>query len=103
MTDPIENTRLRVNSLPNAVRDCEACGGEDTMKIRRGSLHDGPCAEDTMLKCIECYAVRTHGIPLDRETFEAEMARRGSRIVDAVEDGPDSVAENLEALGYIDY
>lgn len=97
-------TQRRVAALPDSVRDCEPCGGEGTMAIRRSSLRPEPCADDVLLKYMTCYRVQTHGIPISREQYEREMELRGgSRIRDMVDDGPDSVESNLASLGYIDY
>lgn len=96
--------RERVAGLPDSVRDCPACGGTATMHIRRSSLRAEPCADDVLLKCADCYRAQTHGIPIDRETYAAELDRRGRRVLDFVDDGPaETVVENLAALGYIDY
>lgn len=99
-----EAVRSRVRGLPEPVLDCEACGGRSTMQIRRSSLRPEPCADDVTLKCMGCYRIRTHGIPLERETYESELASRDSRTLDFVDEGPEpSRDENLRALGYIDY
>jgi hypothetical protein len=92
----LEATKDRVENLPETVRQC--CG--ETMKIRRSSLRDEPCADDVTLKCTNCYRIQTHGIPINRDTYESEMDNRGSRTVDAVDRNP---KDNLKALGYIDY
>lgn len=97
------HVRERVDGLPGAVWRCEACSTADAMQIRRSSLRPEPCADDVMLKCGHCYRIRTHGIPITREAYETERAMRERRVLDFVEDGPDSVDENLAALGYIDY
>lgn len=102
--DRHERVRDRVAQLPDAVWDCEACGGTDTMKVRRGSLRENPCAEDTTLKCMSCFRIRTHGIPIERAVYKADLDDRPGRTLDFVNDGPnDGVAENLSALGYVDY
>lgn len=101
-----ETVRERVAELPDGVQDCEGCGGEETMQIRRSSLRPEPCADDVSLKCSECRHVRTHGIPVTRETYEREMGlRNGSRTLDFVDDGPygPDVETNLKALGYVEY
>lgn len=92
----LEATKNRVAQLPDDVRQC--CG--ETMQIRRSSLRDEPCADDVTLKCTHCYRIQTHGIPITRETYEAEMEQRRRRTVDMVDYDPQ---ENLKALGYIDY
>lgn len=97
------HVRERVDALPEGVRDCEACGATGEIAIRRSSLRPNPCADDVTLKCMSCYRTRTHGIPVDRETYEAELDQRDSRTLDFVNDGPSDVEENLAALGYIDY
>jgi len=73
------------------------------MKIRRSSLRPEPCADDVTLKCMHCYRIQTHGIPITRDEYESEMEDRGSRTVDGVADGTDSVEQNLKALGYKEY
>lgn len=103
MADALAATRDRLADLPEGIWDCEACGATDAMQVRRSSLRPEPCADDISLKCAECYHVRPHGVPVTRESYESEMDERGRRTVDAVDDGPDSVEENLAALGYIDY
>lgn len=95
----LEATKQRVDNLPEKVRQC--CG--QTMKIRRSSLRDEPCANDVTLKCMTCYRIQTHGIPITREEYKTEMQDRGSRTVDGVSDGENSVEENLKALGYKEY
>lgn len=97
------HVRDRVGGLPETVQDCEGCGAVESMQIRRSSLRPEPCADDVTLKCGECYRIRTHGIPITRAAYEAEMGLRDGRTVDFVDDGPASVTENLRALGYIDY
>lgn len=92
--------RERVRTLPQSVKDCSQCSG--SRKIRRSSLRPEPCADDVMLKCTSCYNVATHGIPIDRETYEKELDMRPNRVLDFVYQGPSDVQENLEALGYID-
>lgn len=95
----------RVESLPPAVRDCERCGSEDSLEIRRSSLNVQVMADDVLLKCLECWFVATHGIPFsDEEAFEHELEdlREGRRTLDfAFEDGWETPAENLKALGYL--
>lgn len=95
--------RNRVDQLPLGVWDCEGCGGTDSMQIRRSSLRGRPCADDVTLKCAACYRIRTHGIPIDRETYEIELEDRDGRTLDFVEHGPDSVDANLQSLGYVEY
>jgi len=96
----IQRVRERVSQLPSDVRQC--CGQE--MNIRRSSLRDKPCADDCTLKCQHCYRIQTHGIPISRATYEAEIEDRGRRTLDMVDDGPyESVEDNLAALGYIDH
>lgn len=97
------HVRNRVDGLPDGVLDCEGCGVADTMQIRRSSLRPEPCADDVTLKCQSCWRTRTHGIPITRETYEAEMELRDGRTLDLVEHGAASVRENLQELGYIDY
>lgn len=87
-------------NVPTKVRQC--CG--EQMNIRRSSLRDEPCADDVMLKCEHCFRIQTHGIPIERGTYESELADRGRRVLDMVDDGPyESVEDNLKALGYIDH
>lgn len=95
--------RERVDELPDTVLDCEGCGGDGTMEIRRSSLRDRPCADDVTLKCMSCFAIRTHGIPIDRDTYERELSQRDGRTLDGVDDGPSDVESNLAALGYVEY
>ena len=91
----------RVESLPDSVLDCEACGGSGTMQIRRSSLNKQFYADDVLLKCRSCYCVRTHGIAFeDPEQFEEELEHRDSRIIDFARDSHDP-SETLKALGYI--
>lgn len=99
ITTDVNPTIERVNELSGEVTRC--C--DERMRIRRSSLRDGPCADDVLLKCMTCYRIQTHGIPITREAYERELDNREGRIVDMVDDGPDSVEDNLEALGYIDY
>lgn len=99
-----EAVRARVKGLPESVLDCEACGGTGTMEIRRSSLRPEPCADDCTLKCMSCYRIRTHGIPVSRETYKSERAAREGRVLDFVDEGPEPSRDaNLKALGYIDY
>lgn len=104
MTTPHETVRERVADLPDAVRDCERCGGDDAMQLRRSSLNDTFLADDVVLKCKRCRYAATHGIPFDDpETFEWELMdlRNGTRTLDFALDGPSNdVADNLAALGY---
>lgn len=72
------------------------------MQLRRSSLNEQFYADDVGLKCSECRYYATHGIPFsDPEQFEEERSERGGRVVDYTEDNGESVAERLEALGYI--
>lgn len=94
----------RVEGLPSEVFDCESCVREETMKIRRSSLRDEPCADDVLLKCQACYYPRGHGVPVTREVYEEELSWRDGRTLDFVDDGPEEDIEaNLKALGYFEY
>ena len=94
-----DKVRQRVDSLPHSVRECEVCRGK--MQIRRSSLNEQFYADDVMLKCKECYRIRTHGIPFEHPSdFEEEMSERDSRVLDFARDSHDP-SETLEALGYI--
>lgn len=100
----IELVRERVEQLPDGVWDCEGCGSEDSMAIRRSGMNHSAYANDVILKCMECWRIRTHGIPYEsEEQFHKEKELRGQRILDfAKESGvSDDVADNLEALGYV--
>lgn len=93
----------RVKELPEGVRDCERCGGTNTMQIRRSSLNEGFMADDITLKCEDCYYVATHGVPFDDPVlFKMAMDNRNGRVLDFGSNlEGDKVSENLEALGYI--
>lgn len=96
-----ENVRGRAESLPNGVWDCEACGSEDSIQIRRSSLNEQFFADDISFKCMECWHFRTHGVPFDDpDVFGEELSDRDGRVVDFARDGND-VRERLAALGYL--
>lgn len=99
----IKQVKYRVSQLPDKIWDCERCGEEEGMEIRRSSLNDQFMADDIALKCQECYYFASHGVPFDDpHQFERELEERDSRILDFALGGPKSSAEeNLEALGYI--
>lgn len=98
------HVQARVQDLPDTVLDCGGCGGTGTMEIRRSSLRPEPCADDVTLKCMSCFRIRTHGIPITRQAYETELDWRDGRTIDFVDHGPaDSVEENLAALGYKEY
>jgi len=104
MSDLYDRVRERVTSrLPASVWNCEACGSDDSMRIRRSSLNEQFLAEDTGLKCMNCWHYRTHGIPFeDASVFHEEHGARGGRVVDFTRDEsgePDK--ERLRALGYL--
>lgn len=103
LTQAREHVKHRVAELPDTALDCEGCDSEDAMRIRRSSLRDEPCADDLMLKCQYCWRIRTHGIPITRDRYETELDWRTGRTLDMVVDGPETVEENLDALGYIEY
>lgn len=95
------STEERLSELPDSVWDCERCGTDDSMQLRRSSLNKQFMADDVGLKCAECRYYATHGIPFDEpEQFERELADRGKRVVDYTEEDGDPVAERLAALGY---
>lgn len=97
-----DHVRERIDTLPDAVWNCERCDGGDTMQLRRSSLNEQFLADDVGLKCERCSYYATHGIPFeDPELFARETGLRDDRVLDFARDGPaDSVAANLEALGY---
>ena len=97
-----ERARERVNTLPNAVWDCEACGGNSTMQLRRSSLNTQFKADDVGLKCGECRFYRTHGIPFeDADEFDREREARDGRVLDFTRRDGEPDKERLAALGYI--
>lgn len=98
-----DNVRDRVAELPDAVHDCEACGAEASMQIRRSSLNEQFLADDVGLKCETCRFYRTHGIPFgDADEFNSEWEARSRRVVDFSRDEKGEPDEaNLKALGYI--
>jgi len=97
-----KRVRERVETLPQTIRDCEACGADESMAIRRSSLNEQFLADDVSLKCMDCWYVRVHGIPFeDPETFEDELSDRGRRVLDFTESDGEPNREQLAALGYI--
>lgn len=103
----LQHTNGRLDVLASfhpQILDCEACGSEGTMTLRRSSLRPSPCADDVTLKCTRCFHVRTHGIPITRAQYETELVQRGEqRVHDAVMDGgEDGLQERLAALGYLE-
>jgi hypothetical protein len=104
MSSVRDRVRERVNErLPASVWNCEACNSTDSMKVRRSSLNEQFLADDTGLKCMNCWHYRTHGIPFeDASVFHKERRARGRRVVDFTRDAsgePDK--ERLRALGYL--
>lgn len=95
--------RERTASLPQSVWNCERCGNDGSMAIRRSSLNEQFMADDVGLKCMKCWYYATHGIPFDNpEQFHLEMDLRKHRVLDFANQGPSpSVSENLAALGYL--
>jgi len=64
----------RLNDLPDEVWNCERCGSEDSMQLRRSSLNKEFMADDIGLKCMECRYYATHGVPfLAPGVFDAEL------------------------------
>lgn len=103
----LQSTYGRLKTLASScpqIFDCEVCGSDGTMALRRSSLRPNPCADDVTLKCTRCFHIRTHGIPIARATYEAELAQRGGeRIYDAVTSGDEEkLHERLSALGYLE-
>lgn len=97
-----QRVRDRVADLPDSVKDCEACGGEGTMHLRRSSLNKQFLADDVGLKCLDCWHYRTHGIPFDDpDTFNAELQARGKRVIDFTRRDGEPDTERLRALGYL--
>lgn len=94
--------RERLEALPDTVWDCERCGAEAAMQLRRSSLNEQFLADDVGLKCGRCSYYATHGIPFaNPEQYALEAGERDGRVLDFATDGPaDSVAANLDALGY---
>lgn len=109
MPDSLEQARShvreRANALPEAVWDCERCGADDSMAIRRSSLNEQFRADDILLKCMDCWYAASHGVPFtDPAQFEHELdeLREGQRVLDFAWDGDEPTPEeNLAALGYI--
>lgn len=101
--NPRERVRERVNRLPDSVWDCERCGSDSSMQIRRSSLNEQFLADDVGLKCSTCRYYATHGIPFeDASVFHEEHDARGSRVVDFTRDETGTqTRERLRALGYL--
>lgn len=96
-----ERVKQRVSELSDAILDCEACGEEDSMQLRRSSLNQQFYADDVLLKCSSCYRTRTHGIAFeDPDRFKQEWDSRDGRVIDFARDSYDP-SETLEALGYV--
>lgn len=99
--DPEPAVRERVATLPDTVWDCERCGSEDSMMIRRSSLNEQFHADDVAFKCMNCWSVVAHGIPFDDpEVFRDEFEKRPSRVHDFATDAAQP-RERLAALGYL--
>lgn len=114
---------------------CDRCGHD--MVVRATQVTENPCKNDVRLKCpttddmvlpadsdpgdlgvdlAGCGWWTQHGLPMSREDYEEELARREelaeqtgwqpARLVDAVQTpAPEldrSVKERLNALGYLD-
>lgn len=95
-------TEDRLSRLPDSVWDCERCGEENTMQLRRSSLNEQFFADDVGLKCSVCYYYATHGIAFESsQQFKRELNERDSRVRDYTEEDGDPVKERLEALGYM--
>lgn len=99
--DPEPSVRDRVATLPDTVWDCERCGKEDSMVLRRSSLNEQFHADDVSLKCMNCWHVVAHGIPFDDpEAFLSEFEARSGRVYDIAADALNR-ADRLAALGYL--
>jgi len=81
---------------------CDRCDG--LMQVRSTVVNEDPCRNDIRIKCENCLWWTRHGVPIERDEYEMEMAEREQRSVDAVNThAPNSaVEERLEALGYIE-
>lgn len=100
--NPESRVKERVNSLPDTVLDCERCGGNQTMQIRRSSLNEQFKADDIGLKCSRCRFYATHGVPFeDEKTFDEERLARGRRVLDFTREDGRPTEQRLEALGYL--
>lgn len=103
-----EATRSRAQRLPSGVWDCEVCGGTDSMAVRSSHLNGDVYADDITFKCLDCYHVRTHGVPFEKITeYHEERECRPGTIVDFGMNASErdtaspEVADRLEALGYL--
>lgn len=80
---------------------CGRCGS-DEWGVWRSILGSRRCQNDVMVKCLTCWHVSWHGIPMSRAAWEAEMDRRPKKSIDAIGDGEGDVQDRLHALGYLD-
>lgn len=96
------DTTERLEQLPTEIWDCERCGCENSMQLRRSSFNESFMADDIGLKCSECYYYATHGVAFDSpEQFETELAARDGRVRDFAREDGDVTKERLESLGYV--
>lgn len=81
---------------------CGRCGSTE-WGVWRSILGSRRCQNDVMVKCLTCWHVSWHGIPMEREDWEAELDRRPKKSIDAIGDGNvGDVHDRLRSLGYLD-
>lgn len=100
----LERSREQLEAIQDEHGITFRCGrcDSDEWGVWRSILGNRRCQNDVMVKCLTCWHVSWHGIPMERDAWEAEMDRRPKKSIDAVGDGPGDVNERLQALGYID-
>lgn len=106
----MEPVRQRILRYPNDVWDCERCGTEDSMRIRRSTLNNFK-ADDILLKCTICKYAPVHGVDIEPEQYDKEVEERiekyGRRSIDVnthsdfIDAPDDEVKELLHSLGYL--
>lgn len=79
---------------------CGRCGSAEWV-VWRSILGSNRRQNDIMVKCQVCWHVSWHGVPMERDAWEAERERRPKANIDAVGDGEGDVEDRLQALGYI--